>query len=142
MRYHMTALPPKAREPSAAMRAALKDAGIEPQEVGYVNAHATSTPAGDGNESRAIEVVFGEHALSGALKVSGTKSMTGHLLERGRIGGRHLCAGAGEPEAAADDQPGQRGPGVQARLCAERGDRPQLRCGAIEFVWFGGLMPR
>jgi len=45
-----------------------------------VNAHATATPAGDGNESRAIEVVFGEHALSHKLKVSGTKSMTGHLL--------------------------------------------------------------
>ena len=62
------------------MRAALKDAGIRPEEVGYVNAHATSTPAGDGNESRAIEVVFGEHAMSHKLKVSGTKSMTGHLL--------------------------------------------------------------
>jgi 3-oxoacyl-[acyl-carrier-protein] synthase II len=48
--------------------------------VGYVNAHATSTPAGDGNESQAIEAVFGEHALSHKLKVSGTKSMTGHLL--------------------------------------------------------------
>ncbi len=45
-----------------------------------MNAHATSTPAGDGNESRAIELVFGEHALSAQLKVSGTKSMTGHLL--------------------------------------------------------------
>ncbi len=48
--------------------------------MGYVNAHATATPAGDGNESRAIEAVFGEHALSHKLKVSGTKSMTGHLL--------------------------------------------------------------
>jgi 3-oxoacyl-[acyl-carrier-protein] synthase II len=63
-----------------AMRAALKDAGIQPQEVGYINAHATSTPAGDGNESAAIEGVFGEHALSHKLKVSGTKSMHGHLL--------------------------------------------------------------
>ena len=53
---------------------------MQPGEVGYVNAHATSTPAGDGNESRAIELVFGEHALSRKLKVSGTKSMTGHLL--------------------------------------------------------------
>jgi 3-oxoacyl-[acyl-carrier-protein] synthase II len=62
------------------MRAAIMDAGIAPEDVGYVNAHATSTPAGDGNESRAIELVFGEHALSKKLKVSGTKSMTGHLL--------------------------------------------------------------
>jgi len=62
------------------MRAALKDAGIKPEEVGYVNAHATATPAGDGNESQAIEAVFGEHALSHTLKVSGTKSMHGHLL--------------------------------------------------------------
>jgi 3-oxoacyl-[acyl-carrier-protein] synthase II len=58
----------------------MKDAGIKPEEVGYVNAHATSTPAGDGNESRAIELVFGEHATSHKLKISGTKSMHGHLL--------------------------------------------------------------
>ena len=78
--YHMTGIAPEGAGAQRSMRAALKDAGIEPDEVGYVNAHATSTPAGDGNESRAIELVFGEHALSGALKVSGTKSMTGHLL--------------------------------------------------------------
>jgi 3-oxoacyl-[acyl-carrier-protein] synthase II len=78
--YHMTGIAPEGAGAQRAMRAALKDAGIRPEEVGYVNAHATSTPAGDGNESRAIEVVFGEHALSHKLKVSGTKSMTGHLL--------------------------------------------------------------
>jgi len=78
--YHMTGIAPEGAGAQRSMRAALKDAGIEPEEVGYVNAHATSTPAGDGNESRAIELVFGEHALSGTLKVSGTKSMTGHLL--------------------------------------------------------------
>jgi 3-oxoacyl-[acyl-carrier-protein] synthase II len=78
--YHMTGIAPEGQGAQRSMRAALKDAGIEPEEVGYVNAHATSTPAGDGNESRAIELVFGEHALSGDLKVSGTKSMTGHLL--------------------------------------------------------------
>jgi 3-oxoacyl-[acyl-carrier-protein] synthase II len=78
--YHMTSLAPDGAGAQRAMRAALKDAGIRPDEVGYVNAHATSTPAGDGNESRAIELVFGEHALSHRLKVSGTKSMTGHLL--------------------------------------------------------------
>ncbi len=78
--YHMTGIAPEGAGAQRSMRAALKDAGIQPDEVGYVNAHATSTPAGDGNESRAIEVVFGEHALSHKLKVSGTKSMTGHLL--------------------------------------------------------------
>jgi 3-oxoacyl-[acyl-carrier-protein] synthase II len=78
--HHMTGIAPEGQGAQRSMRAALKDAGIEPAEVGYVNAHATATPAGDGNESKAIEAVFGEHALSGDLKVSGTKSMTGHLL--------------------------------------------------------------
>ncbi len=78
--YHMTGIAPDGTGAQRSMRAALMDAGIQPEQVGYVNAHATSTPAGDGNESRAIELVFGEHALSHRLKISGTKSMTGHLL--------------------------------------------------------------
>ncbi len=78
--YHMTGIAPEGAGAQRSMRAALNDAQIAPESVGYVNAHATSTPAGDGNESRAIEIVFGEHALSKKLKVSGTKSMTGHLL--------------------------------------------------------------
>jgi 3-oxoacyl-[acyl-carrier-protein] synthase II len=78
--FHMTGIAPEGQGAQRSMRAALNDAGVAPEEVGYLNAHATSTPAGDGNESQAIEQVFGEHALSGALKVSGTKSMTGHLL--------------------------------------------------------------
>lgn len=78
--YHMTGIAPDGAGAQRSMRAALKDAEIKPEEVGYINAHATSTPAGDGNESRAIELVFGEHALSHRLKISGTKSMTGHLL--------------------------------------------------------------
>jgi 3-oxoacyl-[acyl-carrier-protein] synthase II len=78
--YHMTGIAPEGQGAQRSMLAALKDAGLRPEQVGYINAHATSTPAGDGNESRAIEVVFGEHALSKTLKISGTKSMTGHLL--------------------------------------------------------------
>ena len=78
--FHMTGIAPEGAGAQRSMRAALKDAGISPDAVGYVNAHATSTPAGDGNESKAIELVFGENALSKKLKVSGTKSMTGHLL--------------------------------------------------------------
>ena len=83
--YHMTGIAPEGAGAQRSMRAALRDSGIALEDVDYVNAHATSTPAGDGNESRAIELVFGEHAISKALKVSSTKSMTGHLL--GAAGG-------------------------------------------------------
>jgi len=83
--YHMTGIAPEGAGAQRSMRAALRDSGVATDDVDYVNAHATSTPAGDGNESRAIELVFGEHATSKVLKVSSTKSMTGHLL--GAAGG-------------------------------------------------------
>ena len=83
--YHMTGIAPEGAGAQRSMRAALRDSGVALEDVDYVNAHATSTPAGDGNESRAIELVFGEHATSKTLKVSSTKSMTGHLL--GAAGG-------------------------------------------------------
>jgi len=60
------------------MRLALKDAGIAPSDVDYINAHGTSTEYNDANETQAIKKVFGEHAFK--LAVSSTKSMTGHLL--------------------------------------------------------------
>ena len=134
--YHMTGIAPDGAGAQRSMRAALKDAGIQPEEVGYVNAHATSTPAGDGNESRAIELVFGEHALSHKLKISGTKSMTGHLL--GGAGG--LEAGITvlalqNQDASADHQSRQCRSGVPAGLCAEQSHHAQFRCGAVEFIW-------
>jgi 3-oxoacyl-[acyl-carrier-protein] synthase II len=78
--FHMTGMAPEGDGCRRAMNAALKVAGISPDKIDYVNAHATSTPLGDALESQAIENVFGERALNHELLVSSTKSMTGHLL--------------------------------------------------------------
>ncbi|MGO4158556.1 beta-ketoacyl-ACP synthase II [Cupriavidus sp. YAF13] len=74
--YHMTA--PNMDGPRRCMANALRDAGINADEVGYLNAHGTSTPLGDKNETEAIKLAFGDHAYK--LAVNSTKSMTGHLL--------------------------------------------------------------
>lgn len=76
--FHMTQPAPEGDGVVRAMRLALEDACIEPTDVGYINAHGTSTPHNDKNETAAIKAVFGEHARQ--LAVSSTKSMTGHLL--------------------------------------------------------------
>ncbi len=76
--YHLTAPAPEGEGAQRAMRRAMKDAGIAPAEVQYVNAHGTSTPANDFNETKAIKAVFGEHAAQ--LNVSSTTSATGHML--------------------------------------------------------------
>jgi len=76
--HHVTAPPEDGRGAALAMNRALRSAGIEPSEMGYINAHATGTPVGDMAEARAIHAVFGEHARR--LPVSSTKSMLGHAL--------------------------------------------------------------
>lgn len=77
--YHLTAPAPGGEGAVRSMRAALQKAGIQPEEVDYLNAHGTSTPLNDTTETEAIKTAFGEHAYR--MNISSSKSMTGHLLE-------------------------------------------------------------
>jgi 3-oxoacyl-[acyl-carrier-protein] synthase II len=76
--YHITSPAPEHEGAARSMRMALKQAGLEPYQVSYINAHGTSTELNDKNETAAIKNVFGDHAYK--MPVSSTKSMTGHLI--------------------------------------------------------------
>ncbi|MBK4832101.1 3-oxoacyl-ACP synthase [Enterococcus faecium] len=86
--YHMTAPTPDGSGASKAMKLAMEEAGIQPEQVGYINAHGTSTPANDQAEAKAIQLALGENFRD--TYVSSTKSMTGHLL--GAAGGIEALA--------------------------------------------------
>ncbi|MDP4209642.1 MAG: beta-ketoacyl-ACP synthase II [Bacteroidota bacterium] len=87
--YHITASHPEGEGSKNAMKLALEDAGLKPEDVDYINAHATSTPLGDVSEINAIMSVFGEHAKK--LNISASKSMTGHMLGAAGAAEAILC---------------------------------------------------
>lgn len=87
--FHITAPSPDAKAAVKAMRLALEDARMKPEDIGYINAHGTSTALNDKTETKAIKLVFGEE-LARKIPISSTKSMTGHLL--GAAGGAELIA--------------------------------------------------
>src|SRR4030095_9795960 len=117
------------------MHAALKDAKLAAEDIGYVNAHGTSTPIGDVIETRALRRLLGERAKQ--VPVSSTKSMTGHLL--GGAGGltrsRHQRAGATGSDRAPDDQSRSARPGVRPGLRSECGPQGFRGLCSIEFLW-------
>ncbi|MBN2628155.1 MAG: beta-ketoacyl-[acyl-carrier-protein] synthase II, partial [Spirochaetales bacterium] len=80
---HLTAPDPEGKGGAASMKIAVKDAGLKPEDIDYINAHGTSTPINDPCETKAIKLAFGEHAKK--VKVSSTKAMHGHML--GATGG-------------------------------------------------------
>ena len=88
--YHMTAPSENGEGARDCMLLALEDAGLEPESVDYINAHGTSTPAGDIAETLAIKQAFGAHAHK--LAISSTKSMTGHMLGAAGGGRRSFSA--------------------------------------------------
>ncbi len=129
--HHMAQPEPEAIGVAEMMRAALTRSGVEPERVGYINAHGTSTPLGDAAETRAIKQVFGDHAHKARDLVDQVRHRP--LLRGGRRDRvDDVRARTAQPAAAADDQLQQSRSRVRPRLRPERGSRGRARRGAVE----------
>ena len=123
--HHMAQPEPEAIGVAEMMRAALRRAGVEPERVGYINAHGTSTPLGDLAETKAIKDVFGDHAYE--LAVSSTKSMMGHYFgAAGAIEAMMCVLAHPRGRSSADDQlPTAPIPTATSTTCRTRRARPR-----------------
>lgn len=135
--HHITAPAPEGEGAQRAMKAALKDAGLQTTDVDYINAHGTSTELNDQLETMAIKKVFGDHAYQ--LVVSSTKSMTGHLL--GAAGGVEMIATILAlhhgviPPTANHENPGE---GCDLDYCPIQARKKDIRVAISNSFGFGG----
>ena len=120
---HITEPDPSGTNPARAMTMAFADAGIDPSEIGYINAHGTSTPLGDASETRVIKLAVGEENAA-RIPVSSTKGATGHCLgAAGAIEAIFTILATRPRRPAADDQLRGSRSRVRPRLHPERGAR-------------------
>jgi 3-oxoacyl-[acyl-carrier-protein] synthase II len=135
--YHMVIPSPHPEPAIAAMQQALKDAQLDPSDVDYVNAHATSTPVGDAAEAKVLQTVFGSHTEN--LPVSSTKSMTGHLLTAAAAVEALACIIAMDRQAVPPtinlDQPD---PECKLRHVPNQAESHPVRVTASNSFGFGG----
>lgn len=135
--HHMTAPAPGGEGAAQAMRMAMEDAGVTPAEVGYINAHGTSTPYNDKFETLAIKTVLGDHAKK--VPVSSTKSMTGHLLGATGAVEAIICALALKegyiPQTINYKEPD---PDCDLDYVTEGGRKQEIECALSNTFGFGG----